>query len=268
MRSPEILALVAGVAAVLLGIVFLLWQRRRRARRVEKSGEGHRDPAQVLRTTLAPTRAGLLDRIQRIWSSRTEAEARLAGLEELLITADVGVRVTQKLLAKVRARMADLDDPDKLRIALAQEMRAVLGSDDGREQVARPHVMLVAGVNGVGKTTSIGKLARFHASKGHSVLLVAADTFRAAASEQLQLWAERVGADCVRHQGGTDPSAVVYDGLKAAMARDVDVVIIDTAGRLHVKTNLVEELKKVARVIGRQVDGAPHEILLVIDATT
>jgi fused signal recognition particle receptor len=133
---------------------------------------------------------------------------------------------------------------------------------------ARPLVILVAGVNGVGKTTSIGKLAYRYVADGRKVLLVAADTFRAAAGEQLQLWATRVGADCVRHPGGTDPSAVVFDGINAGIARGVDVVIIDTAGRLHVKANLIEELKKVIRIIARQQPGAPHEVYLVIDATT
>jgi fused signal recognition particle receptor len=268
--TPETLALVAGVAAVLLGLLFfLLWRRGRPPRPRKPSREEHRpDAAQGLRSALASTRAGLLDRLRRAWSSYPETETRLVGLEELLIIADVGVKVTQQLLDKLRVRMRELGDADALRAALAHEMRAILGHTQPRDLTARPHIILVAGVNGVGKTTSIAKLAHFHISQGRSVLLVAADTFRAAASEQLQLWAERVGADCIRHQGGTDPSAVVYDGLKAALARGIDVVIIDTAGRLHVKTNLIEELKKVSRVISRQVEGAPHEVLLVIDATT
>jgi len=127
---------------------------------------------------------------------------------------------------------------------------------------------VVVGVNGVGKTTTIGKLAHRFATQGRRTLLVAADTFRAAAVEQLSRWAERVGADIVKHQQGADPSAVVFDGMKAARARGVDVAIVDTAGRLHVKVNLMEELKKIVRTIGRHIEGAPHEVLLVLDATT
>ena len=137
-----------------------------------------------------------------------------------------------------------------------------------RRPPAKPEVILVVGVNGVGKTTTIGKLAHRFRQSGRSVLLVAADTFRAAAIEQLGLWAERVGADFVKHQHGADPSAVTYDGVQAAVARGADVVIIDTAGRLHVKANLMDEVKKIARTTTRLVPSAPHEILLVIDATT
>ena len=186
----------------------------------------------------------------------------------MLLTADVGVKATQALLTKLRPRVRELTDVDALRRALRDEMAAILANGGQRAPDAKPHVILVAGVNGVGKTTTIGKLAYRYREAGQKVLLVAADTFRAAASEQLERWAERVGADCVHHQSGADPSAVAYDGIKAAVARGVDVVIVDTAGRLHVKAHLIEELKKIVRVIGRELDGAPHEALLVIDATT
>lgn len=227
-----------------------------------------RQPAQALHAVLAPTRRNFLERLQPAWSGDAESEKRIAWLEQALIASDVGVRATQRLVAAVRKRTSGVSTAEELREALRQEMRAALGSA-ASPTLARPcHVVLVVGVNGVGKTTTIGKLAKHHVACGRKVLVVAADTFRAAAGEQLQLWAERVGADCVRHQGGSDPAAVVYDGLKAAVARSVDVVIIDTAGRLHVKTGLIEELKKIHRTIGRQVQGAPHEVLLIIDATT
>jgi fused signal recognition particle receptor len=153
-------------------------------------------------------------------------------------------------------------------VALRGAIEEALGESTPRPRTSKPWVILVSGVNGVGKTTSIGKLtARFMAA-GDRVLLVAADTFRAAAIDQLGVWAERVGADLVRHQSGADPAAVAFDGVKAAAAREVDVVIVDTAGRLHTRQNLMEELRKVTRVIGKAIPGAPHEVWLVLDATT
>jgi fused signal recognition particle receptor len=270
MGTPEILTLIAGIAAVVLGVAFiLLRRRRRRAAGTAPAGADKRDARRTLRATLAPMRKTLLDRLQDVWTGQASDNARQAALEELLLTADVGIRATSMLLAKVRRRLDQLPDAESLRAALRKEMRdALAGPSDAVSASARPYVILVAGVNGVGKTTTIGKLARLYISAGRKVLLVAADTFRAAAGEQIQLWADRVGADCVRHQGGTDPSAVAFDGIKAAIARDVDIVIVDTAGRLHVKANLIEELKKIVRVINRQLEGAPHETLLVIDATT
>jgi fused signal recognition particle receptor len=147
-------------------------------------------------------------------------------------------------------------------------VRDLLAAPEEPPPRVRPEVIVVVGVNGVGKTTTIGKLAYRYRQAGRKVLLIAADTFRAAAIEQLDKWADRVGADLVKHQHGADPSAVVYDGMQAAVARGVDVVIVDTAGRLHVKSNLMEEVKKIARTTARLVDGAPQQVLLVIDATT
>jgi fused signal recognition particle receptor len=153
---------------------------------------------------------------------------------------------------------------------LKGQIDEILSSTDleGEEVVAKPYVILIVGVNGVGKTTSIAKLAYRYKSAGKKVRLAAADTFRAAAIDQISIWGERVGAPVIRHQEGSDPAAVVYDAMQAAKARDVDVLIVDTAGRLHTKVNLMEELKKVRRIINREMDGAPHETLIVLDATT
>lgn len=264
--TPESLAAAGGAAALLVAVlVFVLRRRRATAPKVEAPGE---PPAPTLRESLTKTRHGLLARLQSAWGTGKDAEARIADLEEVLLTADVGFKVTQALVEKLRPRVRELADADALRRALRDEMAAILADGGQAPPDVKPCVILVAGVNGVGKTTTIGKLAYRYRQAGQKVLLVAADTFRAAATEQLQRWAERVGVGLVHHQSGADPSAVAYDGLKAAVARDVDVVIIDTAGRLHVKAHLIEELKKIVRVIGREMPGAPHEALLVIDATT
>jgi fused signal recognition particle receptor len=273
--TPELYFVIAAVALVLAIAIFFVLRRRSVARPVGASIAAHAvEPAGAvskppsLQESLTRTREGLLGRLRSAWGSDKQADARLAELEEVLLTADVGVKATQQLLAKLRPRAQELGDVEALRRVLGEHMRAVLADGTAPPAPARPHIILVAGVNGVGKTTTIGKLAYRYRAEGKKVLLVAADTFRAAASEQLERWAQRVGASCVRHQSGADPSAVAYDGVSAALARGIDVVIIDTAGRLHVKTNLMEELKKLVRVIGRQLPGAPHEVLLVIDATS
>ena len=266
--TPEALvAAGAGLTLVSGALVFLLIRRRARTQPAAQAPAAE-PPAPTLRESLTKTRQGLLARLQNAWGTGKDTEARIAELEEVLLTADVGLKVTQALVTKLRPRARELTDAEALRHALRDEMRAMLVDGEPTAPAAKPRVILIAGVNGVGKTTTIGKLAHWYRQAGQKVLLVAADTFRAAAIEQLQRWAERVGVGCVHHQSGADPSAVVYDGLKAAVARGVDVVIIDTAGRLHVKTHLIEELKKVVRIIGRELPGAPHEALLVIDATT
>lgn len=263
--TPEILIAAGGVAAVALGaLVFVLLRRRAAVRPALAASPS--EPS--LRESLTKTRQGLVARLQSAWGAGKDSEARIAELEEVLLTADVGLKVTQALLTRLRPRARELTDVDALRRALRDEMEAILANGGQPAPEVKPRVVLVAGVNGVGKTTTIGKLAYRYHEAGQKVLLVAADTFRAAASEQLQRWAERVGVGCVHHQSGADPSAVAYDGIKAAVARGVDVVIVDTAGRLHVKAHLIEELKKIVRVIGREIEGAPHEALLVIDATT
>src|SRR5918911_2384049 len=185
-------------------------------------------------------------------------------LEEALIAADVGVRATAELVRRLEAR-PELGD---LHQALAEEVAALL-ADPGTLRVnEHPSVLLVVGVNGTGKTTTIGKLASRLREHGHDVVLAAADTFRAAAEEQLEIWADRAGADFVGSARGGDPAAVAFDAIEAAQARGRDVVVVDTAGRLHTQTNLMDELAKIRRVIASRLPGAPHETLLVVDATT
>jgi fused signal recognition particle receptor len=191
-------------------------------------------------------------------------EAAWERLEEALIAADVGVRATAELVQRLEARP---DIPD-LNAALADEIAGLLGDPGRLDVAARPAVVLVVGVNGTGKTTTIGKLAFRLAEHGRSVVVGAADTFRAAAEEQLEIWADRAGAAFVGSERGADPASVAYEAIDAAQASGRDVVIVDTAGRLHTQTNLMDELAKVRRVIAGRLEGAPHETLLVIDATT
>ena len=196
-----------------------------------------------------------------------DTEERLA---DALLAADLGPTVTDRLIAALKKRRG-LESPDAWRNALAEELEAVLKTSKPftlePPQGARPWVILLVGVNGVGKTTMIGKLAAREKTQGRSVLVVAADTFRAAAADQLAVWADRAGADLVRTREGGDPAAVAFDGIVAAIARGVDTVIVDTAGRLHTRTNLMEELAKIRRVIGKALPGAPHTTLLALDAT-
>jgi fused signal recognition particle receptor len=219
-------------------------------------------------TGLARTRGNLARRLLDSWTGAGDRDAWLLRVEEVLLSSDVGVKATQTLIERWRREVGDVRDPAELRQVVSQAMRELLTERAVPPDDHKPEVILVVGVNGVGKTTTIGKLAHRYRAAGRSVLVVAGDTFRAAAIEQLTLWSERVGADIVKHQHGADPSAVTFDGVQAAVARGADVVIIDTAGRLHVKSNLMEEVKKIARTTGRLVEGAPHQVLLVIDATS
>jgi fused signal recognition particle receptor len=216
-----------------------------------------------LRDSLGKSRRALTEQIAAAAFDPGDEEA-WERLEEALIAADVGVPTTAELVQRLEAR----GDAVELGAALSEEAAQLLGEPPRLELGAQPTVILVVGVNGTGKTTTIGKLAKRLSEHGHSVLLAAADTFRAAAEEQLEIWAKRSGADFVGSERGGDPAAVAYDAIEAAVARGRDVVIVDTAGRLHTQTNLMEELAKVRRVIERRLDGAPHETLLVVDATT
>jgi fused signal recognition particle receptor len=216
-----------------------------------------------LRDSLGKTRRAMTEQLAAAAFDPADDEA-WERLEEALIAADVGVPTTAELVSRLEAR----PDLGELGEELAREAAELLGEPGRLELDGPPSVILVVGVNGTGKTTTIGKLASRLSEHGHSVLLAAADTFRAAAEEQLEIWADRAGADFVGSERGGDPAAVAYDAIEAATARGRDVVIVDTAGRLHTQTNLMEELAKVRRVIERRLEGAPHETLLVIDATT
>jgi fused signal recognition particle receptor len=226
-----------------------------------------------LRQGLSKTRDSLVGRIDRLVLGKKEIDAdTLEELEEILITADIGVQTTVELIRILEQRLSrnELRDGAALKDALKEEILKRLARDARPLDVgaASPFVIMVIGVNGVGKTTTIGKLAARFTQEGKKVVLAAGDTFRAAAAEQLQAWGERAGVGVIRHQEGADPSAVVFDSIKAAVARRADILIVDTAGRLHTKVNLMEEMKKVRRIMGRELPGAPHETLLVLDAAT
>ncbi len=225
---------------------------------------------------LSKTREGLSGKITEVLRrSPTLDEETLEEIEEILIRSDVGVNATLRIIDRLRERLREGPAPegteDWVRDRLEAELLEILRNAQPPSPAltrARPHVILVAGVNGSGKTTTIGKLACRYRARGQRVLLAACDTFRAAAIDQLAIWAQRSGADVVRHRPGADAASVAFDALSAARSRDMDVVIIDTAGRLHTSVNLMEELKKIRRVLGKCVPGAPHETLLVLDATT
>jgi len=216
-----------------------------------------------LRVSLSKSRRALTEQIQAAAFDPSD-ELAWERLEEALIQADVGVPATAELVRRLEAR----GELGELGAALADEAAALLGDPGLLHVQERPSVVLVVGVNGTGKTTTIGKLAAKLSQHGRTIVVAAADTFRAAAEEQLEIWAERAGADFVGSARGGDPAAVAYDAIEAAQARGRDVVIVDTAGRLHTQTNLMDELAKVNRVIGAKLAGAPHETLLVVDATT
>jgi fused signal recognition particle receptor len=228
---------------------------------------------QRMRQGLARTRSSLVGRMDALLGSHASLDSEfLEELEEILITADFGMKATQELVQALNGRLKEIDQsqPGQLHKVLGEEIRARLktGEPDWPTPESGPLVIMVVGVNGVGKTTTIGKLAKQFADQGKKVVLGAGDTFRAAAAEQLEIWGERAGAEVIRHAEGSDPAAVAFDSAKAAVARKADVLILDTAGRLHTKVNLMEELKKVRRVVDREIAGAPHETLLVLDATT
>jgi fused signal recognition particle receptor len=229
---------------------------------------------QRLQERLKKTRDSFVSRVDTLFLGKKEIDAQLLDeLEEILITADLGVNTTMDLLDEIRQKVSrkELSDPQAIKFALKERILSFFeGYDAAGMQLSEtgPFVIMVVGVNGVGKTTTIGKIAYKFASSGQRVLLIAADTFRAAAIEQLQVWGERVGAEVVARKQGADPSSVIYDGLDFAAAKDFDVIIIDTAGRLHTKVNLMEELKKIKRVVNKKIAGAPHEVMLVLDATT
>jgi len=229
---------------------------------------------QRLSEGLTKTRSAMRGSLDRLLG-RAVDPALLEEFEGALISSDLGVPVAERVITQLKEALKGTDASQAAHVqdTLRNTLLEVLAPASGptfEELIARgpkPFVVLVVGVNGVGKTTSMAKLAQRLAQGKHVPLLVAADTFRAAAIEQLQVWADRIGVEVIRHRHGADPAAVAYDGIAAAKARQADVVLIDTAGRLHTKSNLMEELRKVTRVVGQALPGAPHEVLLVLDAT-
>lgn len=233
-----------------------------------------------LRSGLTRTRSGVLGRIKEAVTGRKSLDNEtLDEIEEILISSDISVGTVMELVERLRkrARVKRDYEPAEVQEMIRQELKSILFDQIAQTAMdeeayfhptEKPFVILVVGVNGTGKTTTIGKLATRFRQAGKAVVIAAADTFRAAASEQLNIWSERSGADLIHHQPGADPGAVVFDALNATLARKKDVLIVDTAGRLHTKVNLMEELKKIKRVLTKLIPEAPHETLLVLDATT
>ena len=226
-----------------------------------------------LKEGLTKTRKSLTEKIEKVIIGYADIDDDLLDeLEDALIQADVGVKTSLQLMDDVRAgiKKKQINSPEDLKPFLIKRITEMLneGSDETNIAKSGPTVILVIGVNGVGKTTTIGKLGRYYKEQGKNVMFAAADTFRAAAIDQLEIWGQRVNVPVIKHEEGSDPAAVVFDAVKAAIARKVDILIIDTAGRLHNKANLMTELNKIQRVIKREIAEAPHETLLVLDATT
>lgn len=225
-----------------------------------------------LKQGLTKAKQGITDKIDTVLKSYTKVdEELLEDLEEVLITADVGVNTTMDMIEKLRCviKSKGITDPQDVRVELQTIVEEILTSENSKLDVEHsPTIVLMVGVNGVGKTTTIGKLANRYKSEGKKVLLAAGDTFRAAAIEQLEVWANRCNVDIIKHQEGADPGAVIFDAIKAAKARKVDLLICDTAGRLHNKANLMNELGKVFKIVDREFPEAKREVLLVVDATT
>lgn len=228
---------------------------------------------------IAKTRYSINTRLDTIFEGRKQIDEQLLDeLEEMLISTDIGVATTMQILEAVRKGVSrqEINDIDALKATMKTELLNILqhskdhgvASETAVDDSIKPYVLMIVGVNGVGKTTTIGKLSQRIKNEGNDVLICAADTFRAAASDQLEIWAERAGVPIVQQKQGTDPAAVLFDALASAKARNSDVLIVDTAGRLHNKANLMSELEKMKRIAGREVQGAPHETLLVIDAVT
>ncbi len=228
-----------------------------------------------LKEKIARSRGGFIRQLDELFTGRKEISPELLEeIEEILVMADMGISTVQEIIDRLQDEVSrgEISDPEALRDRLKDQIKAIFFRSKKQNTLdregVRPWVILVVGVNGVGKTTSIAKLAWRFKQEGKEVILVAADTFRAAAVEQLQKWGERMGVPVVSQRPGADPSAVAFDGIETAISRGADVVIVDTAGRLHTQVNLMKELQKIKRVIGKKMPGAPHETLLVLDATT
>ena len=243
---------------------------------VEATQEAQETPSEGLfsrlRQGLSKTNSGLFGKLDGILSKKEIDTELWDEFEESLISSDIGVATTMKLREKIEDSLSkkSLTDPSEIKSSLKEEILQILKNAEGEvtEISHKPTVMMVAGVNGVGKTTTIGKLANKFINDGYKVMVVAGDTFRAAAIEQLEIWSNRVGSDFIKGSPGADPSAIAFDALNASKARGTDLLIIDTAGRLHTKTNLMDELKKIKRILSREMQDSPHEVLMVLDATT
>ena len=225
-----------------------------------------------LKEGLQKTRKSITEKIDQVLVSFGKVDEELFDeLEEILITSDIGIETTLKIIEGLKKKVKErkIIDAMKVKDLLKEELTEILASGDNELKLdTKPSVIIVIGVNGVGKTTSIGKIANYYKSQGKKVLLAAGDTFRAAAIDQLEIWADRVGVEIIEQKEGSDPAAVIFDAAQAAKSRKADLLICDTAGRLHTKKNLMEELKKVSRVLDRELPGANRETLLVLDATT
>jgi fused signal recognition particle receptor len=227
-----------------------------------------------LKAAVASTKSNLVAKIEDAVKGKKEIDfALLDDLEAILIGADIGVETSTEILEKIRAQVdrRQVDDASQLRSLIKAQLKQILDSTQGETSertITGTQVTMVVGVNGVGKTTTIGKLANYYMQEEKKVLVCAADTFRAAAVEQLEVWGKRAGVEIIRQKSGADPTAVLFDAIAAARSRGIDILIVDTAGRLHTKNNLMNELEKMKRIAGREIPGAPHEVLLVIDATT
>lgn len=244
-----------------------------------REAEVEREFGVRFQNAISKTRDSINDRLDTVFENRKQIdEGFLDELEEMLISTDIGVATTFRILDSVRKGVSrqEIGDLQALKKRIRGELLDIItsagtggvASETDLKGSIRPYVILVVGVNGVGKTTTIGKLAQRIKDEGNSVMICAADTFRAAASEQLEIWADRAGVPLIQQKQGTDPAAVLFDALKSAGAKEADVLIVDTAGRLHNKSNLMAELEKMKRIASREVDGAPHETILVIDAVT
>jgi fused signal recognition particle receptor len=268
--SQQIIALLLFLAAIVVLLVLALRLRKKKT----EAARGKQKVSYVdkIKHGLSKTRQSFLINTGQLFGGRKVDNALLEELEESLILADLGPQASGAITEAVRAKVKTQNgnNPELIKTTLKEELLNLLA--DNTNQFAtitdKPYVILIVGVNGSGKTTSTGKLAKLLSDKGLSVLVAAADTFRAAAIEQLEIWAERASCQLVKHRPGADPAAVAYDAVVAAKSRSIDVVLIDTAGRLHTKTNLMEELKKIKRVITKEIPQAPHEVLLVVDATS
>jgi len=225
-----------------------------------------------LKSGLSKTRQVLTTDINDLFVSTKAIDENLfEELEELLITSDFGIDVTMEMMERIRKKAKKLSTANELKQVLKKELIGLFSKNIEPEKekiLTKPHIIMVVGVNGTGKTTTLGKLAMKFTSQGKKVLIAAADTFRAAAIEQVEIWADRANASIVKHKEGADPAAVAYDAVEASLARDIDIVLIDTAGRLHTQKNLMEELKKIKRSINKKLPGAPHDVLMILDATT